>query len=398
MRIAFLTTEFVTEQKTGGGLGSYLHRITTALCSMGHSVEVIVPSQHGSETIDFNGVLVHRVGLLKADNFIFKAINFILFRIFKEAWSGPAGYFNNAWHLSRALKKREQRVTFDVIQSSNCGASGLLVRKRKGTPHLVRLSSKRDLWFAADGKRGSGFACMAFIEKQLAGRADIVYAPSRFIARECTQKWRVKTRVLRPPVFIETEPAQAVPFALPGRFMVHFGTFARRKGSIVLARALRIVWEQAPDFIMVWCGTFADSETRQECIRLFGAHASQIILAGALEKDVLYAVIKGALAAVLPSLVDNLPNTVIESLLLGTPVIGTYDSSIDELVQHGVTGLLVARNSEHALAAAILEAWNTQAAFTMDSVHTQPVFLEMQPATAVQKLLCFDFEEISAGT
>jgi len=393
MRIAFLTTEFVTEQPAGGGLGSYLNRITAALCSMGHSVEVIVSSRHGSETIDFNGVLVHRVGLLTADNFLFKAVNFVLFRIFKELWAGPAGYLNNAWHLSRALKKREQRVTFDVIQSSNCGASGLLVGKRKGTRHLVRLSSKRDLWFAADGKHGLGFTCMAFIEKQLARRADIVYAPSRFLARECTRKWGVETRVLRPPVFIETEPAPAVPCALPHRFMVHFGTFARRKGSIVLARALRIVWEQVPEFTMVWCGTFADSETRQECIRLFGAHASKILLAGALEKDVLYAVIKGALAAVLPSCVDNLPNTVIESLLLGTPVIGTYGSSIDELVEDQATGLLVANNSAEGLADAIIRVWDNRSAFDFSSIERHPVFSNMQPATAIDNFLCLKFED-----
>jgi glycosyltransferase involved in cell wall biosynthesis len=131
---------------------------------------------------------------------------------------------------------------------------------------------------------------------------------------------------------------------------------------------------------------------------LFGEHASKIRLVGPLQKEILYAVIAKSIAVVLPSLADNLPNAAIESLLLKIPVIGTYDSSIDELVQHGVTGLLVARNSEHALAAAILEAWNAQAVFSMDSVHTQSVFLEMQPANAVKKLLCLDFEEINAGT
>ena len=225
-----------------------------------------------------------------------------------------------------------------------------------------------------------------------------MYAPSRFIARECTEKWRVPTKVLRPPVFVETQPARDIPFSLPARFMVHIGTFAAKKGSIVLARALRIVWQQSPDFEMVWCGSFDDPATHTACSALFGEHASKIRLVGPLQKEILYAVIAKSIAVVLPSLADNLPNAAIESLLLKIPVIGTYDSSIDELVQNGVTGLLVARNSEHALAAAILKAWNTQAAFTMDTVHTQSVFLEMQPATAVQKLLCFDFEEISAGT
>ncbi len=43
---------------------------------------------------------------------------------------------------------------------------------------------------------------------------------------------------------------------------------------------------------------------------------------------------------VIPSLMDNLPNTVLESLMCGTPVIGFPVGGIPEMIKHGENGLL----------------------------------------------------------
>ena len=398
MRIAFITNEFTTEKSTAGGLGTYLNRVTRLLRDRGHTPEVFVASTHRDEITVVNGVMVHSVKIITTDCFMYKAVNWLFVRLLGELWSGPAGYLNNAWHLSRAFHARERQVGFDMVQSTNCGCSGLLIKKKAGRPHVMRLSSKRDLWFECDGKKGLGFSSMCFLEKLSARRADSVYAPSRFIARECTQKWLVKTGLLRPPVFIETQPAQDTSCDLPDRFMIHFGTFAARKGSLVLARALKIVWQQAPDFRMVWCGSFVDSETRDACISLFGNQASQITLTGALEKAVLYGIIKKAAASVLPSLADNFPNTVIESLVLGIPVIGTYESSIDELVQDRVTGLLVAKGCEHALAEAILAVWNKRVVFEANDLHKHGAALSAQQEDAIDKLVRLQFLSVNGGS
>ncbi len=395
MRIAFLTNEFITATGTSGGLGTYLGRITRALCEAGHAVEVFVASAGPAGTATVNGVLVHSVKIIAADSFMRKAVNWVLVRLFGNLWSGPAASLNNAWYLSRALDARERQACFDIVQSTNCGCCGLLVRRRTERPHVMRMSSKRDLWFAADGKKGAGFRLMSFLEKTAAKRADRVYAPSSFLAREFTNQWGIHTDVLRPPAFLDAQPAAVLPFSLPGRFMIHFGSFAPRKGSLVLAHALPIVWQQAPDFSMVWCGTFADAATQQECARLFGPQASRVTLIGAQEKAVLYAVVRKAVAAVLPSRVDNLPNTVIESLLLDVPVIGTYGSSIDELVQDQATGLLAANGSAEDLAAAILRAWRGHSVFNVSAISRSTVFARMRPEAAIDNFLRLRFEDAS---
>ncbi len=59
---------------------------------------------------------------------------------------------------------------------------------------------------------------------------------------------------------------------------------------------------------------------------------------------------------VLPSLEDNLPNTMLEAMSCGTPVIGSRVGGIPELVIDGLTGFLVAPGEVRQLAEALLTA------------------------------------------
>ena len=52
---------------------------------------------------------------------------------------------------------------------------------------------------------------------------------------------------------------------------------------------------------------------------------------------------------VIPSLMDNLPNTVLESLMCGTPVIGFPTGGIPDMVQHGKNGLLTENISARSM-------------------------------------------------
>ena len=53
---------------------------------------------------------------------------------------------------------------------------------------------------------------------------------------------------------------------------------------------------------------------------------------------------------VIPSLQDNPPNTIIESMLCGTPVVGFKTGGIPEMIEHKVNGYLAAGKSSADLA------------------------------------------------
>ena len=141
-----------------------------------------------------------------------------------------------------------------------------------------------------------------------------------------------------------------------------------------------------PSLRMVWVGRGNFNEIAEFQDNL-GKHRSKIQILYPLLKPDLYAVLLRADATVIPSAVDNLPNTAIESLTLGVPVIGTRGVSIDELVEDGVTGNLVTAGDVEGLATTMVKFWRGETAVRKGFKWHGRIADEMEPERAVENLL-----------
>ncbi|WP_158838009.1 glycosyltransferase [Polaribacter sp. L3A8] len=102
-----------------------------------------------------------------------------------------------------------------------------------------------------------------------------------------------------------------------------------RKGFVFLKNALELV--KRKDVIL--CAIGRKNENLKE--------DNNIIELGVIHDERLMSVVYNAVDVfVIPSLMDNLPNTAIESLLCGTPVIGFPKGGITDIIEHGVNGYL----------------------------------------------------------
>lgn len=111
-----------------------------------------------------------------------------------------------------------------------------------------------------------------------------------------------------------------------------------RKGFIYLKRA----FEQLADSNLVLCA-IGNKNTELDMI-------SNILELGTIHDERLMSIAYSAADVfVIPSLIDNLPNTVIESLMCGTPVIGFPVGGISEMIQNGVNGYLTETVSVNSL-------------------------------------------------
>jgi glycosyltransferase involved in cell wall biosynthesis len=74
-----------------------------------------------------------------------------------------------------------------------------------------------------------------------------------------------------------------------------------------------------------------------------------------MPKAQLYSIIGHATAVLMPSRVDNYPNACLEAQMLGIPIIGTRNSSLDEMIEDGKTGFLVENESSKELGDAVIK-------------------------------------------
>ena len=74
---------------------------------------------------------------------------------------------------------------------------------------------------------------------------------------------------------------------------------------------------------------------------------------GRLDRDQMAERYRSASVVINPSRIDNMPNSVLEAMASGAPVVSTDVGGVPYILRNGVTGLLVAAGDHVAMAAAV---------------------------------------------
>lgn len=146
-----------------------------------------------------------------------------------------------------------------------------------------------------------------------------------------------------------------------------------RKGFAYLAESLAILKEKQPN-LPVEIVVMGKSEIEPLMLLPYPVH-----LLGMIQKPEDLAMVYGACDVfVIPSLEDNLPNTVMESLACGLPVAGFDTGGIPEMVSAGLEGEIVPQKDAEALANGIAqilgkESYRTAARLKAEQCYAEPI-------------------------
>jgi glycosyltransferase involved in cell wall biosynthesis len=221
------------------------------------------------------------------------------------------------------------------------------------------------LWDEAYGlERTRDLKVREWLERQAIRRSARVYAPSAVLAKTYADELGLNVEVVRPPFFLEEAERDFSVYEerLKGlQYVIFVGAVGRLKGAFVLADAMTELLPRFPEMHFVLAGFDvrdaagqSSVERIKEKLRYF---ADRVHCLGPIPHARLYPLLEKARAVALPSLVDNLPNSCMEAMALGSVVVASRGASFDELIEHGKSGLLAELGNAHAVAESIARAW-----------------------------------------
>jgi len=358
MNICFVLSEFITKESFVGGVAKTFYRFAKHLALCGHEVHVIMHAGC-TEDIKDEGMFIHKLSL-KTPLWV-NAINKLTFGKVR----GSIYWLLFSWEASKLVKRLDKEKKIDIIHSCNYHYTGLFSLILTKIPHIVQAVSFRPAWNNAIGMRKtSEIKMMEFVESLYLRASRNVCASSKCM-RDMLFKWlRLKNVKFIPYTFyteVELLDYSLYKSKIEGKtYLLFFGQNKLHKGIHVLAQALPKVFKEFPNIYVVFVGDDESTTlgpSMHEYIRAQNRpFADRLVFTGACPAAQLYPIIQNAKIVVLPSLVDSLPNALLDSIGQGKPVIGTIGCSFDEVIEDGVNGFLVPMGDVEALGKKICEA------------------------------------------
>jgi glycosyltransferase involved in cell wall biosynthesis len=156
----------------------------------------------------------------------------------------------------------------------------------------------------------------------------------------------------------EHEPAASADSSDESPLILAVGRFRAKKGLGDLVEACRLLADRGVDFRCELVGFGPLREQLVQQVKDLGL-ADRVAIVGPLGQEAVKQRYRRAAVMALPCQVaadgdrDGIPNVLMEAMAMGVPVVSTPVSGIPELIEDGVTGLLVPQRDPAALADAL---------------------------------------------
>jgi glycosyltransferase involved in cell wall biosynthesis len=358
LTIAIVTPEFITEAFFDGGLANYTYRLAKSLLQLGHKPAVFVSSKI-TEKIVFDGIDIYRVNIARYDDWIYSNKYLCKIYMHTKRFLSRRNVWKN-WEISNELKSQSKQLNerlisvnatakFDIIHYANLGAIGYY--KPANIPAIARMSGSNAIWFNYGGY-GETYGQILAIEKlenKTLQKMDALFGPCKAISDMIEKKIDRKIELIESMYIdeVKTEDPSIYNADLKGKkYLLFFGTISQVKGVTTLSDMIFEFLEKYKDHHFVLVGKSTHSPTEGVTMIDFlkqkaGIYKDRVIHINKLSHDKLFPILNNAEFVVLPSRIDNFPNTCIEAMAHSKIVIGTNGNGFEQLIDDKKSGFLV---------------------------------------------------------
>lgn len=216
----------------------------------------------------------------------------------------------------------------------------------------IRIAAWRGVPVVVNYRGGEAGAFLAHahhrVRRSLA-RAAVLAVPSGYLQAVFAEK-AIDAQVL-PNIVDLSRFRPAASLRPPGAHLVVVRNLEPIYDNATAVRALGLLRAHHPQARLTIAGTGPEEATLRRLVASLGL-GDAVRLVGRLDRDAVAALYRDADIALNPSTVDNMPNSVLEALASGVPVISTDVGGVRYIVQDGTTALLVPSRDPDAIARA----------------------------------------------
>jgi glycosyltransferase involved in cell wall biosynthesis len=347
LRIALISCDDIFE---AGGVGTSIVRIARGL-STRYNMQVDILMLNSSNRAEFNP---HgRNGIIQLDQ---RIEDVTLFKL--ASWTGGTSQAQQWVDMHYALLELAQERQYDLMQAfyaSITGFPAVYAAHELNIPSIVSIRGNDIIGDVFNTERFPYLKWALENATQFTAVSQEGLNRARILSARPT-KGRVILNSIRPQDFAEGTQDLQLPRPVIGSLAV----FKNKKGLEVLLCAFSMLLQRYPTAHLLLAG-FVIPEEQERFERFITKYnlEHKITITGRISRQDALRYLRNMDVFAFTSLHDGCPNTVLEAMLAGIPIVATRSGAVPELIENGKHGLLVRPGSATELCEAMARMLDT---------------------------------------
>lgn len=346
LRIALITCDDIFD---AGGVSTSITRIARGLSTRYHA-QVDILMLNAKQTIEFNPRGTN--GIMKLDQ---RLDNVTIYKL--GSWTGGSNEAQHWVDVHYALLELAKERRYDLMQAFYASITGFPTVYAAQELNIPSIVSIRGNDIIRDVYKSERFP---YLKWALENTTQFTAVSQEGLQRArilsgCLEKGKVILNSIRPQDYVEGTQE----FHLSRPIIGSLAVFKNKKGIEVLLSAFSLLLQQYPSAHLLLVGFVIPGEQNNfETLVTRYNLTNRITLTGNIPRFDALRYIRAMDIFAFTSLHDGCPNSLLEAMLAGLPIVATSVGAVPQLIEHGKHGLLVRPGSATDLCESMIKMLN----------------------------------------